>query len=257
MEPEAVAGGDSTGEEIRCPACADARFVRRGAPIGHPAFGTVEPCPACALLALDRLEAVQARAGVPGEFRSATLENWEDQPDAAALRIARAYVDFWGAAPPFLMLIGPTTGNGKTRLACSIVNALWLQQRVRPRFWVVADLLDVWRDLYSQPRAEDGRSAEHAFRESLRHCPLLVLDDFGAQRDTDWAIEQLFKLINHRYQERRATLLTSNLSSGEFAERMPREISRLRDPNVSTVVLLTGPDRRLAQSAEPPWWTQG
>jgi len=66
------------------------------------------------------------------------------------------------------------------------------------------------------------------FLDRLTAVDLLHIDDLGAEHRTDWVLEQLYSIINARYQEERSTLITSNLGRDELAEQLgERIVSRL------------------------------
>lgn len=59
---------------------------------------------------------------------------------------------------------------------------------------------------------------------------LLVLDDLSATKTSPWALEQLYLIVNRRYNDSRATIITTDLTSDELARRFGyRMVRRLRD----------------------------
>lgn len=78
----------------------------------------------------------------------------------------------------------------------------------------------------------------------LADLELLILDDLGSERPTEWTAERLYALVNRRWLEERPTIVTSNLASGELQQAVgPRVYSRLVG-NGSVGIGLSGPDRR-------------
>jgi DNA replication protein DnaC len=128
-------------------------------------------------------------------------------------------------------------GCGKTHLAAAIANhRLNLGHAVL--FINTPDLLDHLRATFS-PNAETGYDERF---EQVRNSPLLVLDDLGAQSNTEWAQEKLYQIFNHRYNARLPTIVTTN----EELEAIDIRIrSRLADPSVSTVIAVSAPDFRM------------
>ena len=61
--------------------------------------------------------------------------------------------------------------------------------------------------------------------ESVRTCALLVLDDLGTQSSTAWAQEKLFQVLNHRYNARLPTVVTTNHRLEELDERTREAIT--------------------------------
>ena len=81
--------------------------------------------------------------------------------------------------------------------------------------------------------------------ETIREIPLLILDDLGAHNSTPWAQEKLFQIINHRYNNRLPTVVTTNQ---RLEELDPRIASRLADIDLSQRFEIPAPDYRSGQS---------
>jgi DNA replication protein DnaC len=75
---------------------------------------------------------------------------------------------------------------------------------------------------------------------------VLLLDDLGAEKETEWTQEQLYRVINHRYNEGLPTLIAGNVPLDEIE---PRIASRIRDTRIGQVIVLTGPDYRTRPQA--------
>jgi DNA replication protein DnaC len=159
-----------------------------------------------------------------------------------ALQLARGFAqhpDGW-----LVLLGGPA--RGKTHLAAAIANAC--QARGQAAFFVVVpDLLDHLRATYSP----DSRVTYDELFEAIRAAPLLVLDDLGAQSSTPWAQEKLFQVLNHRYNARLPTVITSNLTLESLEAFEPRIGSRILDQRVSVPFLIEVPPYRIGDSAVP------
>jgi len=122
----------------------------------------------------------------------------------------------------------------KTHLAAAIAHEA-LDRGERVLFAVVPDLLD-------HLRATFGPQSTVAYDERfelVRSVPLLVLDDLGAESATPWAREKLYQLINHRYNERLSTVMTTNLKPDMIE---PRIYSRLCDPACGMKLTIRAPD---------------
>jgi len=89
--------------------------------------------------------------------------------------------------------------------------------KVNVKFWPVADLFSHIK------RGFDGGESEYR-AEAVEACGLLVLDDLGKTLTTPWSLTELFRLVDVRYREQRATCYTSNYSPQELAERMGERV---------------------------------
>jgi DNA replication protein DnaC len=126
----------------------------------------------------------------------------------------------------WLVLFGPS-GCGKTHVAAAIANRC-LTLGTPALFVFVPDLLDRLRAAYHPEAAVDY---DQAF-ERVRNAPVLILDDLGGQSSTPWAQEKLFQIINHRFNGRLPTVITSGSSLHKIDERLQ---TRLTDPSLTRV----------------------
>jgi DNA replication protein DnaC len=108
----------------------------------------------------------------------------------------------------------------------------------------VPDLLDSLRFAYADPET----TFEQRFDE-IRRAKLLILDDFGTQNATPWAQEKLFQIINYRYINKLATVITTNLMLDEIEGRIR---SRLQDDEFVKHIKMTVPDYRRPEETSNP-----
>ena len=163
--------------------------------------------------------------------------NQQDTLKAAyqsALQFAREPQDW-------LVLTGPV-GAGKTHLAAAIAN-YQVQQGNPVSFLVVPDLLDHLRSTF----APESQVTYDELFDKMRNAPLLILDDLGTQSTTPWAQEKLFQLLNHRYNGRLPTVITTSLNRSGFTQISQALASRLGDPRVSQVIPIEAPDYRMGE----------
>lgn len=127
-------------------------------------------------------------------------------------------------------------GTGKTHIAYALAKkhdevTQWT------RFWNVTELLyEIRRDF----NREDGKKADYL----LDFSGLLILDDIGAEKPTEFVAETLYMIVNNRYNNLWPTIFTSNLSLADLAERIgDRTASRIAE--MCQVFNLAGVDRRL------------
>jgi DNA replication protein DnaC len=142
-----------------------------------------------------------------------------------------------------LWLFGDT-GTGKTTLAMLVSKAA-LEAGQSVAIYSLPKLLARIRRTYD---SEPGGDSYLAFFERLTSVDLLHIDDLGAEKRSDWVLEQLYALINERYESQRSVIVTTNLPEGELEEQIgARTVSRLSE--ICDGVPLFGDDRRYGQVA--------
>lgn len=182
-------------------------------------------------------------AKVPKMYQRTTLENFDPTRQPEAYRIAEAYVREWERVKEegeWLLLVGDY-GTGKTHLAFGILNAL-LNQGVSGLAATVPDMLDELRP---------GRDDENERMRALKTIDLLILDDLGAERDTEWVRERLFAIFNARSANLLPTVITSNVSLEELERQphpWPATVNRIIGHSV--IVYMQGESYRLKQARE-------
>ena len=103
-------------------------------------------------------------------------------------------------------------GTGKTKLAAVIAN----EKAGRGEQVLFSSVPDFLADI----RASFGKNTTAEMIQVARDVPCLILDDLGAERMTLWVGEQLFSLLNHRYNENLQTIITSNYGPQNIAARL-------------------------------------
>ena len=144
-----------------------------------------------------------------------------------------------------LWLMGDT-GTGKTTLAMLVSKAA-LQDSRSVAIYSLPKLLARIRRSYD---AEHGEQSYSELFERLASVDLLHIDDLGAEKQTEWVLEQLYALVNERYESQRSLVVTTNLPEDELEKQIGvRVVSRLVEICGNPRPLF-GPDRRVQVSAD-------
>jgi DNA replication protein DnaC len=133
-------------------------------------------------------------------------------------------------------------GTGKTHMSVAACRRLLETKQIRTaQFWDLTSMLTRLRIADDAERRELLRQATEA--------AVLVLDDIGAQKTTEWVIEQLGMVINDRWSNGRPVIVTSNQSVAEMNSRLGERISsRLMECTIA--IHVEGPDYRAAKAHE-------
>jgi DNA replication protein DnaC len=122
-----------------------------------------------------------------------------------------------------LWLMGDV-GTGKTTLAMLVSKAA-VEAGNTVAIYSLPRLLSRIRRTYD---AEAGEQSYLEFFERLTEVDLLHIDDLGAEKRSDWVLEQLYAIVNERYETQRSVVVTTNLSQEKLEQQIgPRTVSRL------------------------------
>jgi len=177
----------------------------------------------CDCVSLGRAEALFEASRIPRNYERASLDTFvlpRDNPVAAsglgtALLHAKGFArDFPAVTPPGLLLIGDP-GTGKTHLAIGVVKSL-IEKGHECIFFDYQNLLDRIRSSYD---AASGTSDREAYATAL-DCDVLLLDDLGAHRVTEWVEDIVTSIITHRCNHRKALIATTNLPDPEITGKI-------------------------------------
>ncbi|WP_174545634.1 ATP-binding protein [Nocardiopsis dassonvillei] len=139
-----------------------------------------------------------------------------------------------------LLLIGPT-GTGKTFQGYGALRRLSILGIA------CSPVASSITDIYAKMRPRPGVDSESVF-ESYANARLLMVDDLGAAKTSEWVEEVNYRLVNHRYENHLPTLFTSNVPPKELGERLGERVaSRLIE--MTQTVVLKGSDRRRGRAA--------
>lgn len=136
-----------------------------------------------------------------------------------------------------LYLFGPV-GTGKTYSVNALAIEL-LKNSLDVRIFDLPVLLDQIRSSFSN----DSQEIESRTIRDLSDIEVLIIDDIGVEKITDWVLESLYKLINTRYENSKTTIFTSNHNLGELASRTNDRITS-RITEMCKIIEVKGKDKR-------------
>jgi DNA replication protein DnaC len=178
-----------------------------------------EPCK-CAEEA--RAEALQEKSGIPPNYVRASLDNFQvpqDNPIAATglrtvLLQVRSFVrEFPTLERPGLLLVGHT-GSGKTHLAVAALKAI-IDKGHQGLFLDYPRLLERIQSSYDKT---SGMSDREAYRSAL-DVDVLLLDELGAHRMSDWVEDTITAIVTHRANHNKPLIATTNLPDESISSK--------------------------------------
>lgn len=177
----------------------------------------------------------QTIMGIGPRYHGAELAQFPTHSEA--LRV-------WRGTPPGWYLFGGV-GRGKTHLAAAICRHQASRGRTA-RLLSSAQLLELLKQTYDR----GSQQAEQALFDLKRYeeAEVVVIDDLGAERATEWAEGELNRWIDAFWVRNAALVVTSNLDIGQLGEHIGARIAS-RIAGMTTPLPLAGPDRRFGPTA--------
>ncbi|HEX5227159.1 MAG TPA: ATP-binding protein [Bryobacteraceae bacterium] len=164
-----------------------------------------------------RIQRIEARAGIPPLYASASFDNFSNLRHPTLVRAmsdVRHYVRQYPVLPePGLLFLGPP-GAGKTHLAVAALRGL-IARGFQGVFFDFQSLLNLIHKGYDKA---SGASEREAYQMAL-DAEILVLDDLGAHRINDWVEDTVTSIVTHRCNSRKATIVTSNLRDQDAGDQ--------------------------------------
>lgn len=180
-----------------------------------------------------RLQNLFNRAAIPPRFEDRSLDNYATElpGQSKALATAKQYASTFDESEGVSLIFCGGVGSGKTHLAIGIAKELMRGHRSTLFMSVmgaVRSVKETWRD---------SETSEREALQNLIEPDLLILDEVGVQFGSDTEKLILFEIINGRYENRRSTIVISNLAIDALTQYLgERVVDRLREGGGKLVV---------------------
>jgi DNA replication protein DnaC len=172
-----------------------------------------------------RLEQMMARSCLPPRFIGRTFDNYEATTPGQqrALRILRAYAERFDNLKGKCLILSGKPGTGKTHLAAAVIQA------IQPRLGLYTTMMGMTRVVRGTWRRDSERTELDVITE-LGTVDLLVIDEVGAQYETEAEMLLFFEIFDRRYSAMKPTILMTNLDLEAFVRVVgDRTFDRLRE----------------------------
>lgn len=154
----------------------------------------------------ERLNRILALSNLGERFKDASFESWARNPATeTCFEAMKQYAEDFNKDTETGYCIYGRAGNGKSHLAAALVNSV-IKRGFTAVFIEVPDLFSRIKATYGA----EGEGSEDRIMAALGKCDLLVLDDAGAERPSEWVKEKFFQIINTRYKKRLPVVITTN-----------------------------------------------
>ncbi len=206
----------------------------------------------CACQTLDQRQRLFHAAHIPPRYQHCTLQDYQAADSETSKWIAKAEAqrildDYLTIDGRGLVFIG-AVGVGKTHLAVAILRELIERYQVHGLFYQFGALLRQIQDSYNPV----SQTSELKVLQPVFDAEVLVLDELGASKPTDWVRDTMMQIINTRYNDKRLTIFTTNYLDtrknekdiGEILEDRVGTALRSRLYEMCKTVVIDGEDYR-------------
>ena len=216
----------------RCGKPAEPKFV---ALLGWRQQDHCEPCGTIVAEERERQEIEHAermtiknyleRSGViRGILAGMTFENFNSKIAGTAKEIAEEYASTFSRETTRGLMFYGKAGSGKTHLAVAIARHIIEAKQIQVRFTRVVDLLSEIRKTFDENENYRTENESDLIKKYIA-VPLLVIDDLGSEKTSDWVRQFLYQIIDERWIEQKPIIVTSNLKPKELEARFEERIA--------------------------------
>lgn len=155
------------------------------------------------------------KSEIPLRFKNKNFQSYktkhEDGKDIPGRELniekMQKYISIFQKTKQGLILFGKS-GTGKTHLAVSVLKEL-INQGYTGMFYNSVDLLSDIKSSFNQKQGEDAKTESEIFKKT-QSADILLIDDMGVDKVSEWVRQTFYAIINKRYQDEKAVIITTN-----------------------------------------------
>lgn len=201
-----------------------------------------------------RIDELLGKSGIPKRFQDKTFDNYQlsednDNQEEVFNRVVAFSEEFKPSSEESkpsqehsgrcIVMIGDT-GTGKSHLACAVASLVIKEYGGTARFTSVSEI----NRLVRESKGYNAKYSETEVIEAFGNYDLLIVDEVGIQSGSDAESRALFDVFNARYQNKKSTIVISNLNQAQVREALGQRIfDRLKEGGGEVLVFHWGSHR--------------
>lgn len=189
---------------------------------------------------IDWMRRLKSATGIGSRFTAKTFADYTGNPQAVV--ICKKWVSDYQAnfkSGKGLFFTG-SVGTGKTHLIAAIIDCI---ARTKKRLHLNKIIYRNATSLLNEIRSSYDNNGFDTVLDRFKNAHLLIIDDLGAEKTTDWVLDIFFEIIDYRYAELKPVIIATNLTPAEIKQKLDERImSRIYEMCIG--IKLTGKDYR-------------
>jgi DNA replication protein DnaC len=198
----------------------------------------------------EKISRLIKESGIRGIMHNMTFGSFEPGYRGVAYNIAKKYAEEFQPDTKHGIVFYGHAGSGKTHLAIAIARYIIEEKQIPVKFMRIVDLLLEIRKTFDENETWKAENESELLRKYAL-VPLLVLDDIGSEKITDWVRQVLYHVIDERWIEARPIIVTSNLTLEELEARLGERIAS-RIAGIARLIEMKDHDYRIKSNPKVP-----
>jgi DNA replication protein DnaC len=191
----------------------------------------------------EKISRLIRESGIRGIMYNMTFGAFETRYRGVAYNIAKKYSEEFDLSTKHGLMFYGHAGSGKTHLSVAITKQIIEEKQIQVKFVRIVDLLLEIRKTFDENESWKAENESELLRK-YTFTPLLILDDIGSEKTTDWVRQVLYQIIDERWIEQKPIIVTSNLTLDELEGRLGERIAS-RIAGITQLIEMQSHDYRI------------